>query len=113
VTNVLFQLNSVKIKPHKMSEAKKSHVITNIVHSTHTHPQLHEIINENKFSSLKELVTTLGYVYRFINQLLRRIGKNDLPVSNDRELSTEEYKAAFDMLFYANASFVVVIKENR
>ncbi|XP_057297885.1 uncharacterized protein LOC130628870 [Hydractinia symbiolongicarpus] len=86
-----------------LSEEKKSHVTTNISHSTHhCHSQLHDIIDETKFSSLKKLITTIGYVYRFANKLLNRIRKRDLSVCNDRELSTQKYKSAFDILITNN-----------
>ena len=87
-----------------LSEVKKCHVMSNSLHiqSSHNHSQVHDIIDESKFNSLNKLVTTLGYVHRFVNKLLTRIGKRDIATSSERELSTEEFKDAFDLLITNN-----------
>ena len=80
-----------------LSELKKCHVTTNIIHNSHPSLcHLHEIIDESKFSSLKKLVTTIGYVYRYVNNLYKRIKQRHDEITDDPELTTVEYTSALE-----------------
>ena len=80
-----------------LSELKKCHVTTNIIHNSHPSLcHLHEIIDESKFSSLKKLVTTIGYVYRYVNNLYKRIKQRHDEITDDPELTTAEYTSALE-----------------
>nr|XP_047137600.1 uncharacterized protein LOC124814091 [Hydra vulgaris] len=77
-----------------MSECKRGEnvVICNVV--LDSSPSLSSIIDACRFSSFEKLIISTGYVFQFINNLLKTIKK--LPLNKQVTLTTDEYKFALN-----------------